>query len=342
MDHSPNNNEDNKDIYEVDDSQATSLEDDERDSSTYTLPDGNGSTNSSNNNDNQPPKQHLSLTQRFIKRVSSYNIYGLLFGVVVIIGLLIGVMSYLDSRHATTTANITAKGISASTLAQLANTSPTVGSTGQLLNVESSAIFAGQILARQDLDVAGNLSVGGTLALSALTVSGFSQFGQTSVNKDLAVAGNTDVQGNTTVTKNLQVGGSGTFSGNLSAPQITTSSLQLTGNLIITHHITTTGTVPTRTYGSALGSGGTASVSGSDTAGNVTINTGGSPAAGCFVTINFITPFSTAPYITVTPVGSSAGGLSYYINRTTNSFSICDTSTPPADVSFGFDYFSID
>jgi len=338
MDYSPHNPDDEKE-FEVDDSTSISLEEEE--DPDLTDPTVNSGHQADSEYTNQP-KQKLSLVQKLVNLVSGLNIYMLLFGVVLVIGLLIGIMAYLDSRHSSTTANINSKGISASTLAQLANTSPTVGTNGQLLNVESSAVFAGQILARQNLDVAGNLSVGGTLALSELTVSGFSQFGQTSINKDLAVAGNTNMQGNTTITKNLQVGGSGTFEGDLSAPQITTSSLQLTGNLVLTHHITTTGTVPGRTYGSALGSGGTSSVSGSDTAGNVTINTGGSPGIGCFVTINFITPFSTAPYINVTPVGSAAGGLSYYINRTTNSFSICDATTPPADTSFGFDYFSID
>jgi cytoskeletal protein CcmA (bactofilin family) len=340
MDQLPNssNHDDEKEL-EVDDSTSVSLEDDEdQDLTDPTV----GSGHQGDNDYNNQPRAHQSPIQKLVKFVSGLNIYMLLFGVVVVIGLLIGVMAYLDSRHNSPTANIDARGISAGTLAQLANSSPTVGSNGQLLNVESSAVFAGQILARQDLDVAGNLSVGGTLALSQITVSGFSQFGQTSINKGLEVSGTTDIQGNTTITKNLQVGGSGTFEGDLSAPQITTSSLQLTGDLVLAHHITSIGTVPTRTYGNALGSGGTASVSGSDTAGNVTINTGSSTVAGCFVTINFNAPFSTAPYVNVTPVGSAAGGISYYINRTTNSFSICDATTPPAEASFGFDYFSID
>jgi cytoskeletal protein CcmA (bactofilin family) len=186
------------------------------------------------------------------------------------------------------------------------------------------------------------LQIGGTLALSNLTVSGTSQFGQATVNQNLAVAGNTAIQGATTIAKSLQVNGSGTFSGSLSAPQITTPSLQLNGDLVLTHHISVGGSTPTRSGGTALGSGGSVSVSGSDTAGSITINTGSNPAAGCFVTITFTTKYNATPHVLATPIDSAAGGLSYYITRSTTNFSICDSTTPPAGSSFGFDYFVLD
>jgi cytoskeletal protein CcmA (bactofilin family) len=288
-----------------------------------------------------PRPPHRSLLAKLIKFISSINPYLFLFVLIIIIGVFITLVSYLESKNSSTSANIDSKSLSAGTLAQLADTNSTVGSNGQILNIESSAVFAGQVLVRQDLDVAGNLNVGGTLVLNSIDVTGNSQFGQTNINKDLSVAGDTNFQGSTTINKDLQVGGSGTFSGDLSAPQVTTSSLQLSGNLVLDHHLTVGGPAPSRTNNGALGSGGTSSVSGSDTAGSISINTGGNTAAGCFTTINFTSAYSATPHVIVTPIGASAGGLSYYVNRNTTSFSVCDATSPPANASFGFDYFVV-
>jgi hypothetical protein len=119
-------------------------------------------------------------------------------------------------------------------------------------------------------------------------------------------------------------------------------SLQLSGDLQITRHIDAGGGTPGKSDGTALGNGGTSSVSGTDTAGTVTINTGGSPSTGCFATITFTNRFSGTPHVVVTPVGSAAGGLNYYINRSASNFSICATNSAPAGQTFSFDYIVID
>lgn len=279
---------------------------------------------------------------RFHQLRQRFNIYLLLFAFVLLLAIVIILIAYLQSRQSSGSSNIQTQSLSQSTLQQLANSDATVGSNQSVLNVESSAVFAGQVLVRQNLEVAGNLQIGGTIALSNITVDGTGQFGQVSINKNLAVAGDTAIQGAATIGKSLQVNGGGTFSGALSAPQITTSSLQLSGNLVLTHHISVGGSTPGHNNGSALGSGGTSSVSGSDTAGSITINTGDSPAAGCFETITFASAFNATPHVLVTPIGSAAAGLSYYVNRSTTSFSICDSTAPPAGSSFGFDYFILD
>jgi cytoskeletal protein CcmA (bactofilin family) len=265
-----------------------------------------------------------------------------MFILVVVVGVTIVVVAYLDSKHGSGTSSISSQSLSQSTFSKLANSDSTVGNSGQVLTIQSSAIFAGKVLVRQDLEVAGNLQIGGTLALNDLSVAGTAQFSQVQINKNLSVAGNTSLQGAVTVAKSLQVSGSGSFSGPLSAPQLTTSSLQLNGDLTLTHHITAGGATPGRTNGGALGSGGTSSVSGSDTAGSITINTGGSPSAGCFLTVNFTAKYNSTPRVLVTPVGSSAGGLAYYVDRTAAGFSVCDATPPPAGASFGFDYFVVD
>jgi cytoskeletal protein CcmA (bactofilin family) len=284
-----------------------------------------------------PPRSGRKLPD--LKR--RFNIYLLLFILILLIALIIVAIAFLQG-HQTKTNRFQTQALTQQTLNQLANGDVTVGSNQSVLNVQSSAVFAGQVLLRQNLQVAGNLQVGGTAALNNLTVNGTSQFGQVNVNKNLAVSGDSAVQGGQTVAKSLQVNGSGSFGGPLTAPQVTTSSLQLNGDLVLTHHITAGGPTPGHSGGSALGSGGSASLSGSDTAGSISINTGSGPAAGCFITVNFSAHYNATPHVLVTPVGSAAGGLSYYVNRSTTSFSLCDATAPPAGSSFGFDYFVLD
>ncbi len=284
-----------------------------------------------------PPSKDAGI-KGFFRR---FNIYLLLFLFLLLIaGIIIGI-AYFQSKKAATTATLKTQSLTQATLKQVANSDATVGNSQQVLNVQSSAVFAGKVLVRQDLEVAGNLQIGGTVGLTNLTVSGVTQLGQTQVNKNFSVAGDTAIQGATTIAKSLQVNGNGSFSGPVTAPQVTTSNLQLNGDLTLTHHINIGGGTPSRSNGPALGGGGTASVSGSDTAGSVSINVGSSPAAGCFVTVNFTQKFNNTPHILLTPVGSGAGNLTYYVNRTSTNFSICVASPAPAGTSFAFDYFIV-
>ncbi|HEY1063989.1 MAG TPA: hypothetical protein VGE30_01690 [Candidatus Saccharimonadales bacterium] len=289
-----------------------------------------------------PPKPaDQPLAKRLVTRLLESNIYLLLFIFIIVVAGLIIWISYSYSNKEANTANIDTTTLSQETLDKLANSDANVGSSGQVLNVQSSAVFAGKVLARNDLEVAGSLRLGGSLNLPNINVNDTANLGQVTVSRNLAVTGNVAVQGQQTIAGALQVNGTGRFNGALSAPQISTNSLQLNGDLVLTRHITAGGGTPGRSNGSALGNGGTASVSGSDTAGSVSINTGGGPGAGCFITVNFTTRFNATPHVQVTPVGSAAGGLAYYINRSSSSFSICSSTAPPANASFGFDYFVV-
>jgi len=284
-----------------------------------------------------PPKP--SFGKQIVSRLLGSNIYLLLFIFVIVIAGVVVVFSYNYSKKKTGESSVSTTSLSEDTLAQLANSDATVGDTSQVLNVQSSAVFAGKILARSDLEVAGNLKLGGGLDLASINVTDQANLGQTSVSKDLSVSGSVAVQGQQTIAKSLQVGGTGTFSGGVSAPQISTNNLQLNGDLVLTRHFTTGGGNPGRTNGTALGSGGTASIGGSDTAGSVGINTGSGANAGCFINITFATKYNATPHVLVTPVGSDAGGIDFYVNRTTTGFSICSSNAPPSNASFGFDYF---
>lgn len=271
----------------------------------------------------------------FLRRI---NIYLLLFILLVVLAVAIITVSYLYYRSNQGTKTVKQQSLSQDSLNQLANSSVTVGNSKQVLNVQSNAVFAGKVLVQDSLEIAGGLKVGGNMALNGVKVSGNSVFDDVQISQNLAVTGNASVQGQLQVQKNLNVNGGGTFIGTVSAGRVTTSSLQLSGDLGVTRHIVVGGATPGRSNGTALGGGGTSSVSGSDTGGSITINTGSSPGAGCFITVNFTTKFNNTPHVIVTPISSVAAGLAFYVNRSATSFSVCTASPAPAAQSFGFDY----
>lgn len=295
----------------------------------------------SNGSVHQPPSD-LGPQQKgpnFFKRLwARMNIYILVFALVMLVatGVVI-VLTVKDRQQANVQNTINTQGLSESTLKQLANSEATIGSSSQVLNIESNAIFSGSVLVKKDLEVAGNIKMNGALALPGITVSGTSSLNQVQATT-LNLTGAATVNGILTARGGLSVTGNGNFTGNVSATQVTTGSLQLNGDLILTHHITGGGAIPGLSRGIALGSGGTASVSGSDTSGSITMNTGSSPAGGCFVTINFAKAFSGPPHVSVTPIGAAAGGIPFYVNRSSTSFSVCTTSPAAAGQTFGFDY----
>jgi hypothetical protein len=225
-------------------------------------------------------------------------------------------------------------------LSALRSNSTVVGDPKQTLDIQSNTIFEGQVLARNDFSVAGSLKVGGSLSLPSITITGNGNFAQLGVTGPLSVGGDTALQGALTVQKNLSVAGTASF-GSLSVGGLSVTSLQVKSDFSISKHIITSGGTPGQANGPALGSGGTASVSGSDTAGSVNINTGGSPPAGIFITISFNQRFSATPHVVITPVGAAAGSVQFYITRDANGFSIGSSNAPPAGSNFGFDYVVI-
>jgi hypothetical protein len=312
------------------------------------MPTDSGSTGESleSSNDSAPktggPTQPAGSgkSRRFSLRsiLNHLSIYLFAFLLLIVVGVIIAVAAYLKNSHQNPGSNnsIATQNLSAQALQQLANNGTTIGDAEHTLNIQSNSVFAGAVLVRGSLDVAGTVKMGGSLGISGLSVSGSSSFGQLQA-KGISVANNLGVRGQLSAAS-LTVAGSGSFNGAITAPSVTTGSLQLSGNLGITHHINTGGPVPGRSNGGALGSGGTSSVSGSDTAGSISIHTGSNPVAGCFITVSFVNTFGNTPHVIVTPVGSAAAGLRYYINRTSSNFSVCTTTAAPSGSAFGFDY----
>jgi cytoskeletal protein CcmA (bactofilin family) len=283
------------------------------------------------------PEKKISPIKKFFKKV---NLYFLIFFLLIIVAGAIAIVNYLNSQKTAPEANIDSQSLSQDALKQLANTDTTVGNNSQTLNIQGNAIISGQTLMRGALNVAGNFQTGGSIQGASLTVSGAANLGATQINS-LQVATNTSVQGSTTL-RDLNVAGAASFGGAITASQLTVTTLILSGNatLQVPNHISFTGPSPSRTVNTAaLGRGGSASVSGSDTTGTVNISTGSGTVAGCFAQVNFSQAFTKQPHIIISPVGAGAGLTQYYVTRTAASFSICAATAAPTNQTFGFDYF---
>lgn len=283
----------------------------------------------------QKPPEKTPLLKKLGKSAHRVNIYLLMFVLLVIVAGLITFISIQSSRRNNGRNDISGQELSEEALAELSKNNVQVGDPKQTLTIASNSIFNGKVLVRDSLDVAGALRIGGALSLPGITVSGTSNFEDVQVSSNISTAGNVTAEGN------LNVAGSGSFSGALSAASINTENLALNNNLTLSRHIVTSGGVPGVSVGTAVGGGGTVSLSGSDIAGTITINTGGGPAAGVLANVSFSRAYSRTPHVVVTPVGSSAAGLNFYVTRTANGFTLATTNAPPAAKSFSFDYIVI-
>ncbi|HEX9594883.1 MAG TPA: hypothetical protein VF996_02035 [Candidatus Saccharimonadales bacterium] len=284
-----------------------------------------------------------SWRERAIRKLGSINPYLVLFILVLIVGLLIAFISNRLNNQADP-ASLTFEGseLDQEAIDELLQAEQNIGNVDQTLTVAANAIFNGKILVKSDLDVAGSIRVGGPLNLPGITVSGTSEFDDVNIANNLSILGSTSIQQGLTVeggvnfSQNLSVGGT------ISASQISADIIEFSGDLILTGHIDTGGGTPSRSNGTALGSGGTASISGNDIAGTITINTGGSAPAGFFVRINFVNAYNSTPAVIITPANSNAGSLEYYTQRDSSGFRIGTASNPADSATFIFDYFIIE
>ncbi len=271
--------------------------------------------------------------------IAHVNVYVLLFLLIIVLAggfVLIGINKNKKANAPTT---VNTQTLSADELKKLSESEQKIGDPKSILSIESNAIFSGKVLVRDSLDVAGTIKVGGALSLPGISVSGASTFDQITAN-NLSITGNTTIQGQLNIQKGLTSSGGASFGGPISAPQLTVQSLQLSGDLNISRHIDAGGGTPSKSDGSALGPGGTTAVSGTDTAGTVNINVAGGAGTGCYITVNFTQRFSNTPHVVITPIGSAAAEINYYVNRSNNNFSICTTNVRTG--SFAFDYIVID
>lgn len=291
----------------------------------------------------QPVGPKLNWREKIFKRLSGVNPYLVMFILVVVLGVII---TFIVNRVNETNdpASLTFQGseLDQQSIDDLLKAEQNIGTVEQTLTVAANAIFNGKILVKSDLDVAGSIRVGGPLNLPGITVAGTSDFDEVNVNNNLSILGSASIQQSLTVQGGANISGNVSVGGTISAGKISTEAMEFTGDLSLTKHIDTGGSVPRITSGTAVGSGGTVSISGNDIAGTVTANTGGVPPAGIMARVSFTRPYNSTPYVQVTPIGSASSTINYYVERDSSGFRIGTTSAPSGSTTYKFDYFIVE
>ena len=289
---------------------------------------------------NEPDKHK----RRFAFRPSHKATFIGLVVVIAILAINAAVLTFLLKSESTKNKSLTDKGvsISPSTLSKLGVNDSQVGNSGEKLTVGPAAQFNSQ------LTVAGNVSIGGQLKLNStfnatganisqlqssnITVNSINVNNNTttstlSTRGNLSVSGTAQFQNTLTVGQLLSVGNSAAIArnlsvgGNVTAGSISTGSLALSGSLQIGGHLITVGSTPSVGPGGALGSNGSVSISGNDSAGTVTFNTGVGTTSGTVAKVAFSSAYSRTPVIVITSIGASAyfylsnvSSYGFYIN----------------------------
>jgi cytoskeletal protein CcmA (bactofilin family) len=288
-----------------------------------------------------PPPLKKSPKEKITGVIRRLNIYFLLFILLLLVAGIIAFVAFQSSKNSDNETVIQGQELTQEELEELAKTNTEIGDPKSTVTIASNAVFNGRLLVRDSLDVAGTIRVGGALSLPGITVSGTSNFDIVQVASTLSVAGNSSVQGDSTVGGALTVSRGASFGGPISAPALNIETLALNNDITLNRHISTGGGTPGSSAGGGVGGGGTVSVGGSDIAGTVTINTGGGATAGILANIQFINGYGRTPHVVISPVGTGAAALDYYVTRTPTGFSIGTTNNPPAATSFSFDYIVI-
>ena len=249
--------------------------------------------------------------------------------------------------------------LSAESLDKLGVSKNPVGTRGAELIIGPSTRFNSKVTIGSDISIAGKLNLnntfvaqaasiakleGGDVNVQQIGVNGDATMTNANVRQTLSVAGAARIQGPVTlsqlltVNNSINVAGNLAIGGTLSARNFQASSLTSDTTLTIGGHVLSRGAPPSLSPGGALGSGGTASMSGTDTAGTIAANVGVGASPGIVASITFRQPYSTTPRVIVTPVGS--GPRDVYVNRSATGFSIgVGNSMPPG--GWAFDYFVI-
>jgi hypothetical protein len=267
---------------------------------------------------------------------------GSLFIFLIVIGIVAGFF-YAESRKTTSKSNApTVTSLSASDLSKLGQIGQGLGSSGQTLSIGADSLFRGKVDVAGDLSIGGHFSANGPVTLSQLAISGTTNLAGINVGSILNVQGaaifqsGLAVQGLASISGNLSVSGSMSV-GSVNASSISVHDLSISGPLLISH-LVTQGPNPTIVSGTALGSGGTVSISGNDTAGTVNFNIGTSPPAGVLGTITFRAPYSSAVHVMLSPLTGAAASTPAYVTRTGGGFQIHTDAPPPGGTGLSYDY----
>jgi cytoskeletal protein CcmA (bactofilin family) len=307
----------------------------------------------SNSEDQPNPKQSIFSTiqtpdineeekrpNRFLLLFKRLDKYILIFVLVLIV--VVFIIFYIIEKNKNV-APVTVKNqpLSQTTLSQLNANSVAIGGSQETLDIQSNSVFSGSALVKGELQVAGPLTVSGNTTLQNAAISGTTQLNQVAGNS-LTIDGTTTLKGQLVVGQSLTVAGNSTLSGSVNAGKLTVSSLQVNGNISVDYHLVTNGLSPTIKATSSLGSGGTTSINGTDTAGTIAINFGSGVSGNLCESVSFNQGFATIPSVIISPSNSGASdNTNYYVTQKSDTgFEIC--LTVPNDPNADFDYFVID
>jgi len=240
--------------------------------------------------------------------------------------------------------------ISDSVLSGLGVSRNPVGGEDTLLTIGPNTVLSNDVTIGGDTTMSGSLTLNSTFTapnanftnlqsgdtqVQQINVNGDGTVTNLNVRQDLVVAGTTRVQGQLTVNQLTTLNNNVTIAGNLAIGGSLSVRIFQVGQLTVSGHLISTGSAPTVSAGSAVGSNGTVSISGNDTAGTVAVNTGVGAGNGMLAQISFREQYGSTPHVLVTPVGRPVPGL--YVNRSATGFSISvDGALPPSGHAFDY------
>lgn len=234
--------------------------------------------------------------------------------------------------------------LSSDTLSRLGVSREPVGEATEL-TVGPDSTFRGNVTIGENVSIGGSLQLNsdfvadsgqfgslqaGDLQVESINVNGDGTMTNLNLRNGLTVVGTARMQGQATfsqlvtINNNLNVAGSLSVGGTISTRSFDASNLVAGDLLTIGGHIVTRGSAPTFQPGSALGSGGTASVNGTDTAGTIAVNIGLNPSAGLIGTVTYHRSYAAVPRVVVSPVGGPMPNL--YVTRTSTGFTLRTSS----------------
>ncbi|HEY2003902.1 MAG TPA: hypothetical protein VGH44_02195 [Candidatus Saccharimonadia bacterium] len=290
--------------------------------------------------DNQSPKPRKNKSWDTLKtRANAGASIAALFIFLAGCGAAIGYY-YAQSKKSPAQPQSTIQTLSSQDIERLNEIGANLGSAGQKLNVGADALFRGKADVTGDLTVGGRLNANGPVTLSQLNITGNTAASGLNVGSNLNVTGNTTFGGTltvnklTTVNSNLNVSGNASV-GALSATSIAVRSITISGPLTISH-LVSQGTVPSAAALS-VGGGGTVSISGNDTTGQVDVNTGSGPGSA-LAQVTFRAAYSGTVHVQLTPLTADAATSGYYVIPNGGSGFQVHAVNPPPGKTLQFDY----
>ncbi len=293
-----------------------------------------------------PPPQKNRAWSHLAARANTISGVITLFAGLLILG---GAAGYGLSllRAPSQTNKTTIQTLSEEDLRKLTDISANLGNSNQVLNIGANALFRGKADISGDLSVGGRFNANGPVTLSQLNITGTSALAGLNVGSNLIVAGTTTLQKGLTVSGLTAITGGLNVTGAVSASSLNTTSISvqnitINGPLVI-GHLRTQGTTPTAA-GANLGSGGTANISGNDTAGRINITLGSNASTSATLTrltVTFRAAYSTTPRILLSPLSQYGATAAAYVVATGSNFQVrfADLTTQHRGETLSFDYF---